>query len=121
SDTSPLAARQHWVELPYKEEKRPEDRAALRVELQALRIGDTLLVGLPGEILIELGMAIRERAGQAASPLFLISLANESIGYVCHRRAYEEGGYEPTSSHFAPGSGELLIDAALELVGSICR
>jgi hypothetical protein len=116
SDTAPLAARQHWVELPYKEEKRPEDRPALRVELQVLRVGDTLLLGLPGEILIELGMAIRERVGQAAPPLFLISLANESIGYVCHRRAYEEGGYEPTSSRFAPGSGELLVDAAVELL-----
>jgi Neutral/alkaline non-lysosomal ceramidase, N-terminal len=116
---APLAARQQWVEMPYKEEKRVEDRSALRVELQALRLGDTLLVGLPGEILIELGMAIRERAGRAAPHLFLISLANESIGYVCHRRSYEEGGYEPTSSRFAPGAGELLVDGAVALIESI--
>jgi hypothetical protein len=117
AQAAPLAARQHWVELEYKAEKRVEDRATLRVELQALRIGDTLLVGLPGEILIELGLAIRQRAGLAPPHLFLISLANESIGYVCHRRAYEEGGYEPTSSRFTPGSGEALVDAALELIG----
>ena len=49
------------------------------------------------------GIAIRERARD--NSLFLISLANESIGYVCHARAYEEGGYESGSSRFAPGSG----------------
>jgi len=64
-------------------------------------------------------MAIRERVGSPVARLFLISLANESIGYVCHRRAYEEGGYEPTSSRFAPGSGELLVDAAVELIGGL--
>jgi hypothetical protein len=114
-ETAPLAARQLAVELPYKEEKRVEGQPALRTELQALRVGEALLVGLPGEILVELGLAIRDRA-RSGNPLFLISLANESIGYVCHRRAYEEGGYENTSSRFTSGSGEALVEAALELI-----
>jgi hypothetical protein len=118
SDEVTLAARQAWVELPYKEEKRAEGRDTLRVEIQALRVGDALFLGLPGEILVELGLDLRERAAQPPGRLFVISLANESIGYVCHRRAYEEGGYETTSSRFAPGSGELLVDTALELIGA---
>jgi hypothetical protein len=116
----PLAARQHSVELTYKEEKRVDGRHTLRVELQALRIGETVLLGLPGEILVELGLALRERARMQA-PLFLISMANESIGYICHRRAFEEGGYEPTSSRFVPGSGEMLVDAAMEVIGGVAR
>jgi neutral ceramidase len=32
------------------------------------------------------------------------------------RRAYDEGGYEPTSSRFQPGSGERLVEEALGLL-----
>ncbi len=43
-------------------------------------------------------------------------MANEAIGYVPTRRAFEDGGYEPTSSRPQPGGGERLVDAALALL-----
>jgi hypothetical protein len=51
----------------------------------------------------------------------VLGLANEAIGYVPTRRAYDEGGYEPTSSRLVPGGGELLVEAALELLGQLSR
>lgn len=87
-------------------------------EVQVLAIGpDLAVVGLPGEIFAELGLDLRRRSPFAHT--IVLGLANEAIGYVPTRRAYDEGGYEPTSSRLAPGGGELLVDAALELLNTL--
>ncbi len=60
-------------------------------------------------------MEIKRRAG--VEKLFVISVSNDSIGYVCHRQAYGEGGYEPVSgTNLAKGAGEIMIKEALELI-----
>jgi hypothetical protein len=49
--------------------------------------------------------------------LFVISLSNDTIGYVCHSQAYEEGGYESVSgTNLAKGAGEIMIKQALDLI-----
>ena len=61
--------------------------------VQALRLGDSAVVGLPGEIFVEVALNIKSQA--RTSPLFVVSLANGYIGYVCTDKALtEEGGYE---------------------------
>jgi hypothetical protein len=82
--------------------------------MQALRIGDVGIVTMPGEAFVELGMAIRERS--PLRPTFVVELANDSIGYIPTARAYEEGGYEVTSTVLAPGTGEQLLEAGLALL-----
>lgn len=90
----------------------------IRSEIQILRLGDIYILGLPGEVLAEVGMEIRKRTD--IDKLILISLSNDIIGYVCHQDAYEEGGYEPDSAtYLAKGSGEIMIREALELIGRI--
>jgi len=90
----------------------------ITTEIQVLRLGDTYLVGLPGEVLVEVGSSIKDRAG--LDRLFVVTLANDAIGYVCHRRAYEQGGYEPVGgSDLAPGAGETLADQALSLLAEM--
>jgi len=85
-------------------------------EIQVLRLGDIYILGLPGEVLVEVGLEIKKRAG--LEKLFIISLSNDAIGYVCHGRAYEEGGYEPVSgTNLAKGAGEIIIEHALGLIG----
>ncbi len=87
-------------------------------EIQVLRLGDIYILGLPGEILVEVGLEIKKRAG--IERLFIISLSNDSIGYVCHSQAYEEGGYEPGSgTNLARGAGELMVKQALDLIDRI--
>ena len=71
-------------------------------------------VSLPGEIFVELGMTIRR-----ASPFVCTGigeLANGSIGYIPNRVAYPQGAYEVLSTRVAAGSGEALVDTALELL-----
>ena len=52
--------------------------------------------------------------------LFIISLSNDEVGYVCHSEAYDEGGYESTSgTDLAKGAGEIIIEEALDLINQI--
>ena len=76
------------------------------------------MLGLPGEVLVEVGLAIKKRAN--VKNLFIVTLANDAVGYVCHAEAYERGGYEPGSgTSLAKGAGEIIIEQALTLLHEI--
>ena len=87
------------------------DGDRLLVRLQVARIGPALFIALPGETFVEFGLTLRQELG--LPHLFVVGYANEAIGYVPTRAAYDEGGYEVRSSHLAPGAGETLTAAAI--------
>lgn len=82
--------------------------------VQALRVGDLALVTAPGELLVELGLEIKARSpfGQT----MVLELANDSVGYLPGRKAFEEGGYEAEASVFRPGVGEQIVKTAVGLL-----
>ncbi len=86
----------------------------VRTWVQALRIGDLGIAAVPGELLVELGLDLKARS--PFSQTIVIELANDSVGYLPTRQSYEEGGYEPEASVFAPGCGEQIVDVALGLL-----
>jgi hypothetical protein len=87
-------------------------------EIQVLRLGDIFILGLPGEVLVEVGLPIKKRAG--LEKLFIVTLSNDAIGYVSHSAAYDEGGYEPgTATNLAKGAGEIMIEQALNLIEQV--
>ena len=89
-----------------------------RVEVQVIALGKELAwVSLPGEVFVELGLAIKKRS--PFSQTFLIELANDNIGYIPDRRSYAEGNYEPESARCAAGSGEKLVEAAVKLLAQL--
>lgn len=90
-----------------------------RTWVQALRVGDLALVGVPGELLVRLGLEIKKRSpfGQT----MVLELANDSVGYLPDEQAYREGGYEPEAALFASGSGEQIVDAAVDLLDRLHR
>jgi len=80
-------------------------------EVQVFRIGDCVLVGLPGEVFIDYQIELRKRI---KSPMVLVSeLANDAIYYVPAAYAYEQGGYEVRVSMLPPEAGKLLVDSAV--------
>ena len=88
---------------------------AITTEIQLLRLGDIYVLGLPGEVLVEVGLEIKRRAG--VEKLLIVTCADDAIGYVCLSRAYEEGGYEPESgTNLAKGAGEIMVEQALALI-----
>jgi len=92
---------------------------SLPVEVQTVTMGrDVAIVFLPGEIFVELGLAIKQ-----ASPFnttLVIELSNAvETAYVPTRAAYAVGSYEVTNSTVQAGSGEMLVEAAIGLLREI--
>lgn len=87
----------------------------IHAEVQILALGrEVAIVGLNGEIFVELGLAIKKTS---PFPLTIMSsLTNGAIGYVPDRKAYAEGNYEPVSARCAAGSGEKLVEVAAKML-----
>lgn len=123
-DDMSLAVESRKVELPLKR-KLAEDayvtlpeHETVELELQVIRLGELYLVGIPGEVLVEVGQIIKEGAGDRQT--VIVSLANDAIGYICHRAAFDEGGYEPDqASILAPGAAETLAARAVEMIAEL--
>jgi hypothetical protein len=88
----------------------------LPVDVTVIALGqDVAIVALPGEPFVELGLAIKQ--GSPFNTTLVIELSNcmETI-YLPTRAAYAGGSYEVTNSTTQPGSGEMLVEAALALL-----
>jgi neutral ceramidase len=85
------------------------------IEVVAIRLSkDVAIVTLPGEVFVELGLAIKK-----ASPFkttLVIELANDAPAYVPTKKAFAEGSYEIVNSRVAPGGGEQMADLAISLL-----
>lgn len=76
------------------------------LEITAAGIGPARILHLPGEPML----AFQRFAQQLGQGRFVAVAGYGDIapGYLCTDRAFEEGGYEPSASHVAPGSEPLL-------------
>ncbi|MDA0810771.1 MAG: hypothetical protein O3C21_00040 [Verrucomicrobia bacterium] len=94
--------------------------ASLPLEVQVFRLGPELaVVTLPGEVFVELGLAIR-----AASPFettLVIELTNDAPGYLPTKKAFAEGGYETVNSRIQPGGAEAMAEAAIALLRELAE
>jgi len=92
--------------------------ATLDAEVQVFRLNrDIAIVLLPGEIFVELGLAIKQ-----ASPFkhtLVIELSNDNPAYIPTEKAFKEGGYETINSRIEPGGGEQLVAEALRLLKAL--
>lgn len=88
----------------------------LPVDVTTMTLGsDVALVFFPGEAFVELGLAIKQGSPYRTTLVIELSNCVETI-YVPTRAAYAGGSYEVTNSNVQPGSGEMLVEAALRLL-----
>lgn len=88
------------------------------VRCTALNWCGAQIIAMPGELFAQTALEIRQSLPSSA-PLFVLSYADDNPGYVPHKSAYRDGGYEVEEAHrfyglgatFAPGSAERLADA----------
>ena len=94
-------------------------RGTQPAEVQVLAIDEYAYVGIPAEYFVEHGLRIKEQAHPRRA--LVVTHANGMVGYVPHKEAFLRGGYETTfgvGSKLAPEAGDLLADAAIELVST---
>jgi hypothetical protein len=111
-----LAASTRSVELCRRREPR------FPYEVQVLRLGDTAVVGLPGEPFVEGQLAIKTTS--PAPFCFVAHLTTQYVGYLPTREAYARGGHEANAevtywAKLAPGCLETVVAKARELVGEL--
>lgn len=88
----------------------------LPVDVTVFTLGrDVGIVCLPGEVFVNLGLAIKQASPFPTTLVVELCGAVETI-YVPHREAYIGGSYEVTNSNLQPGGGEMLVEAAIELL-----
>jgi hypothetical protein len=90
--------------------------ARLPVEVQVLTFGgEVAIVCLPGEVFVDLGLAIKRASPFKTTLIIELSNCKETL-YIPTRAAYAGGSYEVTNSALEAGSGEMLVEAALRLL-----
>jgi hypothetical protein len=93
----------------------------LPVDVQAIALGDEIgIVCLPGEIFVELGLAIKQASPFKTTLVVELCNAVETI-YVPTRAAHAGGSYEVTNSAVEAGSGEMLVEAAIRLLREMAK
>jgi neutral ceramidase len=91
---------------------------SLPAEVQVIAFGkDAAIVFLPGEVFVELGLAIKRGSPYRTTMVIELSSCVETF-YVPTRAAFAGGGYEVTNSTLKPGGGEMLVEEALRLLRS---
>ncbi|MDE2841577.1 MAG: hypothetical protein OXM03_13200, partial [Chloroflexota bacterium] len=88
--------------------------------IQALRVGPAGFAALPGEIFVEIGLAVK--AGSPFAPQFVLSLANDYLGYVATDEQLALGAYETWPSRSAiggPGTADAMEKTALALLNEL--
>ncbi len=109
-------------DLPFLEQVRAYKILAVQalgesmpIEVQVVRLStDTAIVGLPGEVFVDIGLAIKQ-----ASPfanMLVIELCQDAPGYIPTQKAFAEGSYETVNSRIAPGGGEIMQKTAIDLL-----
>lgn len=82
------------------------DRDEIDTEIQVFALDNISITGLPGEVFVEFELGIK--SGSPYKYNFVTELANDYIFYVPTKKAFKQGGYEPTMSILTPSSGEKL-------------
>jgi neutral ceramidase len=87
----------------------------LESEVQVFRLApDLAVVLLPGEVFVDLGLAIKK--GSPFRHTLVIELSNDNPAYIPTTKAFAEGSYETVNSRIAPGGGERLVAEAIRLL-----
>ncbi|MCC6444666.1 MAG: hypothetical protein IT210_14565 [Armatimonadetes bacterium] len=92
----------------------------LDYEIQALRIGDIALVGLPGEPFVE--GQLRIKMASPAYPTYIAHCTSHYVGYLPTREALRRGGHEANTRYWAklvPEALDMAVDGAVGVLGEV--
>jgi neutral ceramidase len=78
---------------------------------------ETVLIGLPSEVSVELGLSIREKS--PFQNTMMVQLSNDWFGYIPPKHIFDEGNYEAVVAKISPGEGEKLVDETLNLLNTL--
>jgi hypothetical protein len=80
-----------------------------------LRLGNLVILGVPGEMAAQLGLEAKSKARQitGATCVTIGGLADEWISYVLPAEEYRKGGYEASMSFYGETLGSTLVEGVI--------
>lgn len=81
----------------------------------SLRLGDLVIVGIPGELAAKLGLEVKHRAAEitGAKHPIIGGLADEWISYILPIEQYNLGKYEASMSFYGPTLADVILKGAV--------
>ncbi len=87
-------------------------------EIQIIRIGNTCIIGIPGEIFVEYGLYLKAMAGFGT--VIVNELSNGCLpGYLYTPESLVSGGYETDTSMLDESFGKNLVQKVLETIEKV--
>ncbi|MBN2582489.1 MAG: neutral/alkaline non-lysosomal ceramidase N-terminal domain-containing protein [Planctomycetes bacterium] len=117
-----VSSRQPWSFTSCREwpEASPRKKGRrLETEIQALRAGDLAVVSLPGELFSQYAAMLRKTSPVSAT--VVVSLANDSTGYLPVDEALPQGGHEVVHRSAAEGIEQSLMATAGKAFAGIAK
>jgi len=108
---------QNYARRTVQAAEREED--SLTVKLQAIRIGDLAVCGIPFETFVEIGLELKDRSPFPQT--MVIGLANGRQGYLPTPEQHRLGGYETWlgTNRVQKDTSVILVDNLLEMLAEL--
>ena len=100
----------------------PQQGQVRQTTLHAIVIGEVAIVGVPGELFTGLGVDLKERS--PFKHTYVVSLANDWMGYLPDREAHTLGGYQTwmgLHSYAEEGTGERMVDESIRMLQQLAE
>lgn len=89
----------------------------ISTKLQVMKIGQAVLIAIPGELFSQLGKRIKREVKSQCT--WVIGYANDYIGYLLTPKAFMEGGYEAIVTRFNSRTTMAFVDKSIELANEL--
>lgn len=97
----------------------PKSLETVSTEVQVLRVNDALLVGIPGELFVEVGMSIKK--GSGLENVFIVGYANDYISYILSPKAYRLNILEKFMTETTYEGVSKIQNTALKLIAEVYK
>ncbi len=90
-----------------------------QLNITALKIGELVFVGIPGEPFQSIGMDIKNASNFDTTFVTSCSNGGEENAYYPSAEAFSEDGYERKASIFAPNCAKIITDGAISILKTL--
>jgi len=122
---NPIEYHLNWADDALRQRREGGDYHEVPAFLQAIRIGDSVIAAVPGEVFSEMAVQVKERSS-AATTLFA-GYSNGVVSYLPTAASYPAGGYECDYAHHsyglieqvAPETERIVVDTCVDLIDEL--
>jgi hypothetical protein len=87
--------------------------------LQAIRINDQVLVGVPADLSSEIGHEVKEYARGLGLRALILGFSNDYVGYIIPEKYYRSRAYEASMSFNGPHMDQYFRETAFHLIDTL--